>query len=283
MPHQWSWQLLRAGAFRLDGGGMFGVVPKTLWSKMVQPDEQNRIPLQTNCLLLDDGAQKILIETGFGDKWSDKERGFFDLEHRTVADALREVSIEPAQINHVVLSHLHFDHAAGLTTLNAAGEATPVFPNATVHVQRIEWNDALANKSTMTRTYLRNHLDPIAKQVKLIDGSHGGGAGAAEILPGVFVWLMPGHTWGQQAIRFEDGEGVVAFVGDVLPTVNHVGLAFSLGYDMMPYQNLLSKKQLLEQAGKEDWRLALDHEPGPAVVHVRSRDDRPGQFELLPL
>src|SRR5262245_61278692 len=111
MPHQWSWQLLRAGAFRLDGGGMFGVVPKTIWSKLVQPDDQNRIPLQTNCLLLDDGSTKVLIETGFGDKWTDKERGFFDLERRTVVDALREINIAPQQIDHVIVSHLHFDHA----------------------------------------------------------------------------------------------------------------------------------------------------------------------------
>ena len=111
----WSWKLLRAGTIRLDGGGMFGVVPKTIWSKMIAPDDLNRISLQTNCLLLDDGSKKVLIETGFGDKWSDKERGFYDLERRTVVDALGEVGCDPAAIDLVIVTHLHFDHAAALT------------------------------------------------------------------------------------------------------------------------------------------------------------------------
>lgn len=272
---------------------MFGVVPKAIWSKMVQPDEQNRIPLQTNCLLLDDGSQKVLIETGFGDKWSDKERGFFALEHRTVVDALREVHIEPAQINHIVLTHLHFDHAAGLTRLNAAGEAVSIFPNAVIHVQRTEWNDALANTSTMTRTYLCNHLDPIAGQVRLVEAGHGRDSchrrdacateqtKATEIMSGMFVWPMPGHTWGQQAVRFDDGQGTVCFAGDVLPTVHHSGLAFSLGYDMLPYENMLQKQRLLARVAQENWRLVLDHEPGAAVVRVHPDTHRPGQYQLL--
>lgn len=276
MAHQWSWRLLRAGAFRLDGGGMFGVVPRTIWSKMVEPDSLNRIPLQTNCLLLDDGSSKLLIEAGFGDKWTDKERGFFDLERRTVVDALREINIAPSQIDHVIVSHLHFDHAAGLTALDVGSDAVPVFPNATVHAQQIEWDDALANKSTMTRTYLRNHLDPLASHVKLIDSQ----SKEVEILPGIFAWLVPGHTWGQQAIRFNDGRGTVAFIGDVMPTVHHAGLAFSLGYDMIPYQAMLTKKSLLQRAAKEGWRIALDHEPGPAIVTVHTHPERAGQFEL---
>ena len=257
---------------------MFGVVPKTLWSKMVKPDDQNRIPLQCNCLLLDDGSTKVLIETGFGDKWSDKERGFFDLERRTVVDALREVGVEASQIDHVIVSHLHFDHAAGLTTNNVSGMPASAFPNAGIHAQRIEWEDALANKSTMTRTYLRTHLDPIAPQLKLIDSR----VNETEILPGIFVWLAPGHTWGQQAIRFHDGRGPIAFMGDVLPTIHHAGLAFSLGYDMMPYQSMLTKKSTLQRASDEGWRIALDHEPGHAIVTVKQHSERPGQFELQP-
>ena len=135
MTHQWSWQVLRAGSFRLDGGSMFGVVPKTIWSTLIKPDEQNRIALQTNCLLLDDGSQKILIETGYGDKWSDKERALYDLERRTVIDALREVGCEPEQINFVIVTHLHFDHAGGLTVLGSSGDAVPAFPNAKVIIQ----------------------------------------------------------------------------------------------------------------------------------------------------
>jgi len=273
MPRQYSWHLLRAGSFRLDGGGMFGVIPKTIWSKLTAPDDQNRIALQTNCLLLDDhpgspSGTRILIETGFGDKWSDKERGYYDLQHRTVADAIRETGIAPEQIDHVIVTHLHFDHAAGLTTPGPApgqtsGEPIPVFPNARIHIQRTEWEDALANKSTMSRTYLRSHLDPIAHQVVLHDGD-------AEIFPGagIHVEPMPGHTWGQQAVRFADERGTIIFPGDVIPTVNHIHPAFSLGYDMEPYTNMLTKQRLLKRAAAEGLRLVLDHEPGHAVVRV---------------
>jgi glyoxylase-like metal-dependent hydrolase (beta-lactamase superfamily II) len=273
MAHQWSWQVLRAGSFRLDGGGMFGVVPKALWAKLVAPDEHNRIPLQTNCLLLDDGSTRVLIETGFGDKWNEKERTNFALEDRTIVHALREANLEPEQIDHVIVTHLHFDHAAGLTTLNSAGQPRRVFPHADVFVQKTEWEDALANKSTMTRTYLRSHLDPIAERARLVDGT-------GEILPGITVWPMPGHTWGQQAVRFEDDQGVVCFAGDVMPTVHHAGLAFSLGYDMEPYVSMQSKRELLERADAEGWRIVLDHEPGDAVVRAQRDQQRSGQFTL---
>ncbi|MCA9290142.1 MAG: MBL fold metallo-hydrolase [Phycisphaerales bacterium] len=276
MASQWSMDVLRAGALRLDGGSMFGVVPKALWSRMVSCDDQNRIDLQTNCLLLHDGTTRVLIETGFGDKWSDKERGIFHLERRTIVDALAEHEVEPGDIDHVIVSHLHFDHAAGLTRLDETGAPTLTFPNAEIIVQRTEWDDALANKSTMTRTYLRSHLDPIVARVRLVDGD-------AEVLPGIHVWPMVGHTWGQHAIRFDDGRGTVAFVGDVMPTVHHVGLAFSLAYDMLPHENMRSKRTLLEQAASEGWRLVLDHEPGPPCVTVAPDADRPGQFRLQTL
>jgi glyoxylase-like metal-dependent hydrolase (beta-lactamase superfamily II) len=277
MPHRWSWQLLRAGSFRLDGGGMFGVVPKSIWSKLVQPDEHNRIPLQTNCLLLDDGESKVLIETGFGDKWTDKERGFYDIERRTIVDALREINVDPAQIDHVVVTHLHFDHAAGLTTNDANGNAVPTFPNAMVYVQKTEWEDALENKSTMTRTYLRSHLDPIAPRVKLLDGEWEIFAGA-----GITGCPLMGHTWGMQGVRFQDKKGTVCFPGDVLPTVNHVGLPFSIGYDMLPYHNMITKHRLYQNAIAGDWRLVLDHEPGHAVVRVKADPEKLDRFILEP-
>jgi glyoxylase-like metal-dependent hydrolase (beta-lactamase superfamily II) len=281
-PGIWSWHILRAGSFRLDGGSMFGVVPKVLWSKLVTPDEHNRIPLQTNCVLLRRAGdhltgETILIETGFGQKWSDKERSIYELERRTVVDAMVEIGVSPADIQHVIVTHLHFDHAAGLTSYESPGgdRIVPTFPNARIHVQKSEWDDALANKSTMTRTYLRTHLDPIADQLRFITGED-------EVIPGsgIFAWPMPGHTWGQQAIRFQDGDGTLCFAGDVLPTVHHVGLAFSLAYDMEPYTSMLSKRALLTRAAAENWRLILDHEPGHPVVRVTRDPERPDRFAL---
>lgn len=260
----WNWTILRAGAFRLDGGGMFGVVPKALWSRMTEPDDANRIGLQTNCLLLEDGSTRVLIETGYGDKWSEKERGIYALEPRTVVDALREHGVDAESIDHVIVTHLHFDHAGGLT---GGPDAAPCFPNARVHCQRREWEDACANRAVMTRTYLRNHLDPVAAAVELHDGDD-------EVLPGIHVDPAPGHTWGQHLIRFADGKGTLAFPGDVMPTVHHVGPAFNMGYDIEPYTNMQTKQTLLERAARESWRLILDHEPGDPVVRVAQDGDR---------
>lgn len=269
----WTWTLLRAGTLRLDGGSMFGVVPKALWSRMIEPDQANRILLQTNCVLLTDGSHRVLIETGFGTKWNDKERSIYGLESRSILDALGEESIDPASIDHVIVSHLHFDHAGGLTHLDKSGSVTSTFPNARIVTQATEWDDALANKSTMTRTYLRSHLDPIVDQVCTVKG-------AATILDGIDVFPMPGHTWGQQAIRFRDSEGTVVFPGDVMPTIHHVGLPFSLAYDMLPYENMLSKRSLLRQAAHDGWRIVIDHEPQTPVVRVTQDDHRPDQFCL---
>lgn len=268
----YRWTLLRAGAFRLDGGSMFGVVPKALWARLSPPDEENRIPLQTNCLLLEGGGRRVLVETGYGAKWGDKDRAIFGMQERSVLDALAELGVRPGDIDAVIVTHLHFDHAGGLTHLGDDGQAVSSFPRAEVIVQRQEWEDALANRSTMTRTYLRSHLDPVAAQLRLVDGEQ-------EVLPGIHVWPMIGHTFGQQAVRFSDAAGTVCFPGDVMPTVSHVGAAYNMAYDILPYTNLQSKAALLARAAAEGWRLVIDHEPGRPVVRVLGTE-KPGQWRL---
>ena len=269
--HTWSWQLLRAGAFRLDGGSMFGIIPKAIWSKWTEPDEQNRIPLQTNCLLLDDGSQKVLIETGCGDKFSEKEQAIYVLEGRTIVDALAEVGVKPEEISTVIVTHLHFDHAGGLTKFEESGEPVCVFPNAEVVVQQQEWEDALANKSTMSKTYLPTHLDPIRDCVRPVDG-------IAEIMPGIRVEPLVGHTWGMQGVFFQDDDGVVVFPADLMPTAAHVHPAASMGYDVLPYENMRSKHSFLDRAAREGWQIVLGHEPGEAVFHAAATG---GNFTLL--
>ncbi|MDG2422802.1 MAG: MBL fold metallo-hydrolase [Phycisphaerales bacterium] len=270
----WSCTLLRAGGFRLDGGSMFGVVPRAIWSKMVDPDADNCIPLQTNCLLLELDGSRVLIETGNGGKWSQKERAIFGIEERTVETALGENGISPEQIDLVILTHLHFDHAGGLTRLTPSGELMPTFPNAEVVVQQQEWDDALANRSTMNATYLRSHLDPIADQVRCVEGE-------VLVTDGLSVIPSPGHTWGHQSILIEETDGPICFTGDLLPTRHHIGRAWSMGYDMLPYDTLKTKESLLTRAADEGWRLVLDHEPGEPMVGVE-RDESKAWFELTP-
>lgn len=268
----YRWTLLRAGAFRLDGGSMFGVVPKALWARLSPPDAENRIPLQTNCLLLEGGGRKVLVETGYGAKWGEKDRAIFGMEERSVLDALAELGVRPGDIDAVIVTHLHFDHAGGLTHLGEDGQAVASFTKAEVIVQRQEWEDALANRSTMSRTYLRSHLDPVAGQLRLVEGE-------AEVLPGIHVWPMIGHTFGQQAVRFADAGGLVCFPGDVMPTAQHLGAAYNMAYDILPYTNLQSKAELLVRAAREGWRLVIDHEPGWPVVRVQAAE-KPGQWRL---
>lgn len=317
--------LLRAAEFRLDAGSMFGLVPRVVWSKTVPTDERGRISVQHNCLLLErldepppgaaSAPRLVLLETGTGDKLDEKSRDLFALPTRSILDALHETDASPGDIGAVIVSHLHFDHAGGLTRAPRPGEAPdwtgpassfgaprgdlPVkrsFPEARVIVQRREWQDALDNRSVMTRTYFADHLAPLADRVSLIDSPRPFAPGVVpgrhdrpdvpwplrttQVLPGIFVFLVPGHTWGQQATAFTDERGrTVVFTPDVLPTAWHVGAAYSLAYDVEPYTSMLSRSWLLHEAAQRGWVLMLDHEAGHPFFTVRQAR---GWYELDP-
>lgn len=338
-PQRYDWTLLRAGRFLLDGGGMFGVIPRTVWTRFAQPDDRNRIALSHNCLLLTAAgtaeggpatinpatgrASRCLIEAGTGDKLDAKMTEIFGLDGRTVETAVVEAGVAPGEIESTIVTHLHFDHAGGLTRRVRAGEEADwvatkpgassgdeprvkfTFPDAELIVQRREWLDARANDSVMTKTYYRDHILPFEDEsLTLPDGrarlrlveserpfplNRKPGRGEmprgpvtermTEVLPGVFVFLTPGHTWGQQAVLFEDTRGrTVVFTPDVLPTAWHVGGAFSLAYDVEPFTSMLTKHWFLHEASERGWLLVLDHEPGNPCVRVR-RDEK-GWFEL---
>lgn len=301
--------LIRAGQFRLDAGSMFGLIPRAVWSRTVPTDDRGRVVLQHNCLLLerlDDpppswkgpAPRLVLLEAGTGDKLDPASADLFGLDGTTVESALHAAGCDAGSIGAAVVSHLHFDHAGGLTRRPRAGEAHDwfgpgssfggkapdagvklTFPNAAVFAQRREWLDALANRSVMTRTYFADHLHPMEDRLTLVDSVPPFAPGRVpdraetpaidqslretEVLPGVFVFLVPGHTWGQQATRLvaADGRSVV-FTPDVMPTAWHSGAAFSLAYDVEPYTSMVSRTWFLAQAAKDRWTLMLDHEPG---------------------
>lgn len=297
---------------------MFGLIPRSVWSRAVPVDDAGRITVQHNCLLLERSGdvsaevagrfacapKRLVIEVGTGDKLDAKSRALFAMGERSILDALHEVGCEPGDVGGVVVSHLHFDHAGGLTRLPRAGEqpdwvgpaggmagsrpdhgVVRTFPNAKIFVQRREWEDALANRSVMTRTYFPDHLEPVREQVVLVDGPlpyssyHTPDRGEApwltlqqrlvEVCPGVHVLRTPGHTWGQQAVLFTDTQGrTIVFTPDVLPTAAHVGAAYSLAYDVEPYTSMMTKQWLLGEAAARGWTLVLDHEVGEAVRRV---------------
>lgn len=292
----YKWQLIRAGTIKLDGGGMFGVVPKTLWQRNFTPDDRNRITIAHNCLLLERDNVRVLIESGSGDKFEPKLVEQFGLEGDCIRAAITKKNIDPRSINHAIVTHLHFDHAGGLTSLDGS-KSVPSFPNAFVHVQHREWNDAIGNNAVMTRTYLKENLDPLRDHLKLVDSPQPFESKSiprrndrprtkltertTEVLPGIRVFLVPGHTWGQQAIMFNDEEGqTIVFTPDVMPTVGHVGAAYSIAYDVEPYTTMMTKTWFLEEAVKNNWLLALDHEPNSPLVRVQP--DGKGWYTLVP-
>lgn len=319
---RYRWTLLDAGSLKLDAGSMFGLVPRAVWKKAVEVDEHDRIALRHNCVLLESETEdpdlgrtrRVLIETGTGDKLDAKMSGIFGLDGRTVEHAVNDAGVECGQIDNVIVSHLHFDHAGGLTRACREGESPDwvaeagtkplatdrvkvTFPHARVHVQAREWRDALDDASVMTRTYFRDHLEPIQDWVVLAESGppftpgirpgraelpRGGAAErASRVLPGVDVFLVPGHTWGQQATMFEDTDGrTVVFAADLLPSVHHLGAAYSLAYDVEPYTSMVTKTWFLSEAADRDWLVVLDHEPREPLQRVR-RSDR-GWFDLIP-
>lgn len=273
----WSIRLLRAGAFKLDAGCMFGLIPRVVWTRWLTPDDQNRMPLQQNCLLLERAGKLVVVEVGIGDKFDAKGRAMYEQDDRAIHDALDEVGCDPADVEAVVVTHLHFDHAGGLTRRNGGDEAHPrlTFPNATIYVQQREWEDAIANKSTMNKTYLRNHLtDEVAERVHLVEGEQ-------EVLPGIRVIPMAGHTWGQQGVLIEEARGRnVCFVPDVMPTRYHCRPTTNLSYDVEPYTSMLSRARMLQRAVDERWTLVLDHEHGHPVFTPLRDPEKPGAYLL---
>lgn len=263
--------LISGGGLRLDGGAMFGIIPKVLWARRAPPDDDNRIQLACNCLLVEwdgAGARRAIVETGHGEKYGEKERRIFaiDVAH-WLLPSLLSAGVEPDSVDDVFVTHLHFDHAGGLTRAGESG-ALPTFPRARVHVQRREFEDARANFGVMTQTYREENFAPLdaAGAWVLHDGE-------ARPLPGVRLIPSPGHTRGHQSVLIEGRERSLLFGGDVMPTRNHLGRAYNMAYDVLPLDNMDTKRRLLQDAARHGWLWVIDHEPLSPLAEVRADGD----------
>ena len=249
--------MVNGGDFRLDGGAMHGVVPKTIWSRLVSCDADNRCTYSTNCLLVEIGGKRVLVETGNGDKFPAKEKDIYGIDHdRSIQSALAELGVEPRSIDVVVMSHLHFDHAGGTTRKTASGGLEPVFARARHVVQRKELEAARHPHERNRASYLAENIEPLIAEgiVEVVDGE-------AEVVPGVRVLPTPGHTPGHQSVLIDGGDGERAlFLGDVVPTSVHVRLPFIMGYDLDVEGTLASKKRLLRRALEEKWLVLFGHD-----------------------
>ncbi|MBN2362022.1 MAG: MBL fold metallo-hydrolase [Deltaproteobacteria bacterium] len=263
---------LTDGRFALDGGAMFGIVPKPLWSRRIGADDQNRIPMALRCLLLQTGDRLILVDTGIGSRWSQKETAIYAIDHREqdLVRSLKAAGFAPEDVTDVVLTHLHFDHAGGALRTGADGDLGLTFGRARHHLQRrhLAWAQAASDKD---RGSFRG--EDIARlmdsgQVRLRDGG-------GELAPGIELVVCEGHTVAQQVVRASDGSRTLLYCGDVVPTAAHLRLPWIMGYDLQPLATLEEKRSLLTRAAADDWLLVFEHDPVVAACRVRSEG---GQF-----
>lgn len=248
---------LRDGFFFLDGGAMFGVVPKTLWEKIFPADEKNRIKLALNSVLIKTAKELILVETGIGGDLDPKFYEYYSVERKPgLVLSLEKLGYQAEDINFVINTHLHFDHCGGNTYKDEKGEDVPVFPKARYIIQKGEWDYALHPSERDKPSYLEQNFLPLEKHglLQLVDGNK-------EISEGVEVIVVPGHTSRHQCVKISSGGRVFFFLGDLVPTSAHVGLSYIMSYDLSPQETLESKKRYFEQAIEEDWILAFNHDP----------------------
>jgi glyoxylase-like metal-dependent hydrolase (beta-lactamase superfamily II) len=257
--------------FRLDGGAMFGVVPRTLWSKACPPDDQNRIRMNMNCLFIEAGGERILIDTGIGDKWSDKLRTMYGIDRRRSFDeSLLEVAgVGSEEITIVINTHLHFDHAGGNTKADQAGKAIAAFPSARYFVSRAEYEHAEAPSERDRASYLTDNWRPLKEtgQLELKEAEY-------EVVPGLRMETHAGHNRSMQCPRLEQGNDTLFGFADLVPMRAHVPFAWIMGFDLYPVETLEAKKKLLPQAAREGWTCLFYHDPDEPLGRIVEEDGK---------
>jgi glyoxylase-like metal-dependent hydrolase (beta-lactamase superfamily II) len=269
---------LHAGLQRLDGGAMFGVVPKPLWEKRIPADDRNRIPLALRCLLVETPDAIVLIDNGAGNKENDRFRKIYGLENGPLGaghitrldDALAAAGFTRDDVSLVIDTHLHFDHAGGNTHRDAEGAVQVSFPRARHVVQRGEWEYAHWRNERVQASYLRHNFEPVmdAGLFDLVEGE-------TEVLPGIRVRPTPGHTPHHQCVLLRSGGDTACYLADLVPTVAHLPLPWIMGYDVEPLVTLETKRTLLAEARDEGWLLIFEHDPTTAWGRLSREDERP--------
>ncbi|MGZ8469179.1 MAG: MBL fold metallo-hydrolase [Gemmatirosa sp.] len=260
---------IEAGGQRLDGGAMFGVVPKPLWERKIPADARNRIPLAMRCLLIEHDVGPVLIDTGLGNKEPAKFHDLYGVENagadgRTMLeDGLAAVGMRPEDVRLVINTHLHFDHAGGNTYRDTAGTVRPVFPNARYVLQRGEYHYATHTNERTGASYLPLNFVPLM-EAGLVDEVVGEG----EIVAGIRSLPTPGHTPFHQSVVIESAGETACFLGDVVPTSAHLPLPWIMGYDVEPLTTLESKRRVLRRAQEDGWLLVFEHDPTVGFGHV---------------
>jgi glyoxylase-like metal-dependent hydrolase (beta-lactamase superfamily II) len=259
---------LETGRFSLDGGAMFGVVPWVFWSKLIPPDERQRIALAARCWLVRGNGKNILVDTGNGTKWSDKLKDIYNLDTSSadLSTSLKAKGLAPEDITDVVLTHLHFDHAGGSTTV-INGELVPTFPNARYYVQKKQWELSGQPSDKDRGSFMRDDFVPLMNHgvLELVEGE-------GELFPGIELLVTNGHTNAQQLPKISDGKTSMLFCCDLIPTTAHIPWPYVMGYDVRPLITLDEKKKILNRAFGEGWILFLEHDPVAEAITLKPTD-----------
>ncbi|HSJ10048.1 MAG TPA: MBL fold metallo-hydrolase [Longimicrobiales bacterium] len=269
---------LEGGTQRLDGGAMFGVVPKPLWERRIPADERNRIPLAMRCLLVETPDALVLIDNGCGNKENDRFRDIYGIENAPSAGSRHATQLEEAleqagfaidDVDVVIDTHLHFDHAGGNTRL-VDGAVELSFPRARYVARRGEWEWAHLRNERIQASYLPHNFDPVmdAGRLELVDDD-------VEIVPGISVLRTPGHTPHHQSVLVRSGGDTACFLADVIPTSAHLPLPWIMGYDVEPLVTLESKRTLLKDAQEQQWLLVFEHDPVTPWGRLDPNESRP--------
>jgi glyoxylase-like metal-dependent hydrolase (beta-lactamase superfamily II) len=254
------------GHIYLDGGAMFGIVPKPLWEKRVPADERNRIKLALNCLLIYAGGKRILVETGAGGKWDAKRRDIYGIDGPKLHEHLRGYAVMPGDIDIVINTHLHFDHCGGNTRLER-DKVVSVFPNARYVSRKGEYEAATHPNERTHATYHTENYKPLAEsgQLDLIDSD-------TEIVPGVELVCVPGHTADMVCVKLTGGGKTAFILADLIPTTAHLPLAWTMGFDLDPMTVIEEKRKWLPKIAREEWIAVFVHDPYTLAAYLRERD-----------
>jgi glyoxylase-like metal-dependent hydrolase (beta-lactamase superfamily II) len=259
---------LETGRFSLDGGAMFGVVPWVFWSKLIPPDERQRIQLAARCWLVRGNGRVILVDDGNGTKWGEKLKDIYKLDFSTgdLLSSLKKEGLGPEDITDVILTHLHFDHAGG-STIVVNGKIVPTFPKAKYYVQKKQWELSQNPTDKDRGSFMRDDFVPLMEHgvLELVDGE-------GELFPGIELLVTNGHTSAQQLPKISDGKTTMLFCCDLVPTIAHLPWPYVMGYDVRPLVTIEEKKKLFGRAYEEQWTLFLEHDPATTAITLKSAE-----------
>jgi len=258
------------GYFRLDGGAMFGIVPKTLWEKRAPADEQNRITLGMRPLLVRGNGTTMLIDAGIGDKMDAKSTAIYAIDRsRNLDHSLADAGLDANGIELVLASHFHFDHAGGFTMRDSSGTVVPRFRRARYVARTAEWEDATHPHERNRASYLQENFVSLmsAGVLDLVPGDD-------PIAPGVRVVRTGGHTMHHQIVVIESGGRTAVFAADLIPTTAHVDEPWIMGYDLYPMDTLAFKRTFIREAIDREYLIFFEHDPHIAAGYIRERDGR---------